>query len=395
MKFLKRKTRAEPRQTAVIVQTPGGDIILPEGYIEVSKTAPVRRCAHKIADMVSNMTIMLMQNGENGDIRVKNGLSYKLDVMPSKHINRKNFLYKIVMDMIINGNSFVLPIFGENDFIEDLVLIDYGRVSMVSDGADGYKIIIGGAEFSPDEVLHFSLNPSERQPWRGTGYTKMVRDAVETLTQADITKKSFLRSKWKPSIIMSIDADAEELTDPKKRKNILGSYVSDTEQGEPWIIPAGEIDIKTIQPLTLNDLAIQDSITLDLRTIAASMSVPAFMVGIGNFNKDEYNNFISTVVMSIAQVLQQELTRKLLYAKDLYFKLNPKSLMQYALSEKVSFVKEMVGGGMLTRNEGRCEFDYSPVDNEGMNDYIVLENYIPVNKVGEQKKLTGGESNEG
>ena len=30
------------------------------------------------------------------------------------------------------------------------------------------------------------------------------------------------------------------------------------------------------------------------------------------------------------------------------------------------------------------KFDYSPVDAEGMDDYSVLENYIPVDKIGEQ-----------
>ena len=60
-----------------------------------------------------------------------------------------------------------------------------------------------------------------------------------------------MRSKWKPSLIISIQADTEELQDKELRKKILGSYTDTTEAGEPWLIPAGEIDIKTVQPLTL------------------------------------------------------------------------------------------------------------------------------------------------
>ena len=97
--------------------------------------------------------------------------------------------------------------------------------------------------------------------------------------------------------------------------------------------------------------------------------------------------------MSIAIIIQQELSKKLLYSPNMYFKLNPKSLMQYNLTEQVQFVKELVAGGMLNRNEGRTEFDYAPVDVDGMNDYIVLENYLPIADVGKQKKLVqvGGE----
>ena len=48
----------------------------------------------------------------------------------------------------------------------------------------------------------------------------------------------------------------------------------------------------------------------------------------------------------------------------------------------------------MSRNEGRCELDYAPVDQQGMDEFIVLENFIPVAKVGDQKKLKqGGEKN--
>jgi hypothetical protein len=45
---------------------------------------------------------------------------------------------------------------------------------------------------------------------------------------------------------------------------------------------------------------------------------------------------------------------------------------------------------MINRNEGRNSFDYSPV--EGLNEFIVLENFIPVADVGNQEKLKGGEN---
>ena len=113
------------------------------------------------------------------------------------------------------------------------------------------------------------------------------------------------------------------------------------------------------------------------------------MVGIDAYNRDAYNNFVSTTIMSFARIIEQELTRKILYKPEWYFKMNPKSLMQFSLSEKTAFVKDMLSIGLLNRNEGRAEFDYSPVDVEGMNDYAVLENYIKVGDIDKQKKLKG------
>lgn len=390
--FRKRKqTRADP-VALWLNGADASDILCPVGYTPLSKNEEVRRCVHKIADLVSNMTIMLMENGQDGDRRIKNELSKKVDVYPCGDMTRKNFIYKIVTDMCLTGNSVILPKV-QDALLNDLSILQCDRIHINKAGAS-YKISYNGKTYDPDEVLHFVLNPDDDSPFKGQGYTNMVKETVKNLLQENATKSGFLRSKWKPSLIISVSADAEELQDKELRRKILGSYTDTTEEGEPWLIPAGEIDVKTIQPLTLNDLAIQDGITLDIKSIAAAFGVPAFMVGVGTFNKDEYNNFVATTIMSMAIIIQQELTKKLLYSPSMYFKFNPKSLMQYSLPEQMGFVKEMVAGGMLSRNEGRTEFDYAPVDKEGMNDYIVLENYVPVDKVGDQKKLSGGKQNE-
>lgn len=382
--WFSKKKRADP----VAVWLNGGDAretLCPVGYTPLSKNEVVRRCIYKIADLISDMTIMLMENGENGDRRLKNELSKKVDVYPSRNMTRKNFVMRIVTDMYLSGNAVVLPEVS-GGLLTNLKILPYKDTYFDQDG-DSYRIRCRGATYYPDEVLHFALNPDDDYPYKGAGYTDMIRQTVENLVQASTTKTAFLQSKWKPSLIISVNADIEELRDTGMRENILGSYTETTRVGEPWLIPSGEINVEQVKPMTLNDLAIQDGITLDLQSMAAAFGIPPFMLGVGTFNKEEYNNFIASRIMSDAINIQQELTRKLLYSPTMYFKFNPKSLMQYSLPEQMGFVKEMVAGGMMNRNEGRTEFDYAPVDKEGMNDFIVLENYVPVGRVGDQKKL--------
>ena len=368
------------------------DILCPSGYTPLNKNEEVQKCAHKIADLVSNMTIMLMENGKNGDKRVYNELSKKVDIYPNENMTRKQFVYRIVRDMIDTGNSVVLPVI-KDGLIADLQILDISCVSFEKSDT-GYRIRYKGKYYLPEEVLHFVLVPKQDEPWRGEGLANQLKDTIGNLVQANATKTAFLKSKWKPSMIISIMADIEELEDEEQRKKILGSYTKTTELGEPWLIPAGELDIKEIRPLSLQDLAIQDSITLDKKVVASAFGVPGFLVGCGEYKTEEYNNFISGTIGSYAMIIQQELSKKLIYKPEWYFKLSPRSLMQYNLKEKTSYVKEMVSSGMLTRNEGRNEFDYSPVDNAGMDEYIVLENFVPVSKVGNQKKLNGGMKND-
>lgn len=370
------------------------DVISSDLYTPLSKNEEILNCVYKIADLVSNMTIMLMQNDKNGDIRVKNELSKKIDINPNHLTTRKQFIFRIVTDMCVYGNSICYPIY-EGEHLKDLIVWDMTQVEISETLKDGsYYITYGGYQYYPNELLHFVLYPRSDCYWKGSGILLLLKNTIENLTQANTTKKAFLKSKWKPSLIISVNSDVETLQTEVGRDKILNSYISDNEQGKPWLIPAGEIDIKTIQPLTLNDLAIQDSITLDKKIVASAIGLPSFLVGVGDFNMNEYNNFISTKIMSFANIIQQELTKKLLYSPNLYFKMNIKSLMQYNIADKMKFVHEMVTTGLLSRNEARCEFDYAPVDVDGMNDYNVLENYIPVNKLGEQKKLKDGEKNE-
>ncbi len=378
------------RQTPVAFWLQGEDaknVLVPAGYLPITKNEEIRKCIHKIADLVSSMTIMLMENGTDGDIRLKNELSKKIDVYPNNYMVRKNFIYKIVSDMISTGNSVVMPKV-QDGLLDNLTIWDINNVSFYGN-TESYYIQYRMQKFDPDEVLHFVLIPDDLLPYKGQGFIPIVKDTIANIVQANATKTGFLQSKWRPSLIIKVESDAEGMQIKEEREKILNSYVGDTESGEPWIIPASEIDVKEVRPLSLQDLAIQESIELDKKAVASAFGVPAFMMGVGNFNRDEYNNFISSVIMPIAKVIEQEMTKKLVYAPTWYFRFNAKSLMQYNLGELTTHVKEMVAGGMMNRNEGRNSFDLSPV--EGLNEFVVLENYIPVQDVGNQKKLKGGD----
>jgi HK97 family phage portal protein len=359
------------------------EILLPAGFMPVVKNEEVKKCIHRIADLVSSMTIMLMENGDTGDIRLKNELSKKIDINPNNRMIRKNFIYKIVSDMISNGNAVVYPKIS-GGLLDNLIIWDIDSVSYRGDLED-YSIGYKGQVFDPDELLHFVLIPDDLFPYRGVGFAPVLKDAIANIVQANTTKTGFLRSKWRPSLIIKVESDAEGMQIKEEREKILNSYVGDTETGEPWIVPASEIDVKEIRPLSLQDLAIQDSLTLDKKAVASAFGVPAYMLGVGTFSKDEYNNFISSTIMPIARIIEQELSKKIVYSPKWYFRFNQKTLYQYDLAELTGHVKEMIGGGMMNRNEGRNAFDLSPV--EGLDEYAVLENFIPVSDIGKQKKL--------
>ena len=242
-----------------------------------------------------------------------------------------------------------------------------------------------GVQHNPDDFLHFVWNPDKRFPWKGNGITVALRDIAKNLKQAGTTKQGFMESKWKPSIIVKVDAIGDEFADPEKRRNILDDYVATSRAGEPWILPAEQFQIEQIRPLSLNDLALKDSVELDKKDVASLLGIPPFVLGVGQYNKLEWDNFINTVIMSICKILEQEMTRKLILSDKWYWKFNVSSLYSYDLKSISEVYLQWFRNGLIIGNEARDKIGLPPM--EGLNKLVMLENFIPVDRLGDQKKL--------
>lgn len=390
-KRIRPQARAEPTQkrSVVLVNGSGWDEITCMGYTSLDHNPEIVTAVDTIARLVGSMTIYLMENAEDGDIRIRDELAKKVDINPNSYMTRSNFIQWIVKNLFLDGrgNVVVWPD-TRRGILRDLVPIPPALVSFIPDGW-GYKIIADGKEYAPDEMLHFAINPGSYYPWKGEGFQISLADVANNLKQAAATEKGFMSSKWKPSIIVKVDALIDEFSSPEGRQNLLNSYLATEEPGTPWIIPAENFQVEQVKPLTLSDLALADMVTLDKKTVASILGVPSFVLGVGEFKRDEWNNFIKSRIMPIARMIEQELTKKLLYSPNRFFRFNSRSLYNYDLKDMAQVADDQYIRGIMTGNEVRDWIGLSPLP--GLNELVILENYIPAGMIGQQNKLNGGE----
>lgn len=360
------------------------------GYTSLADNPEVFTACRRIASLISSMPIMLMQNGENGDTRIFNELSRKIDIEPNSRMTRRTWMETIVMNLLLygRGNS-VATVHTWSGYIRNITPVPADQVSFIPslDGRD-YRIQVNGRTYHPDDILHFVDNPDRYYPWKGKGMQVVLQDVATTLKQANKTKKGFMSSKWKPSIVVKVDAMIDEFSSPEGRQKLLNDYVKNSEAGEPWLIPAEQFEVEQIRPLSLADLAISDSVNIDKRTVAAVLGVPPFLLGVGEYDQKAWNAFISSTVRVIAQEIEQELTKKLILNPNWYLKFNIRSLMDWDLQTIASVFGELRKQGVVDGNEVRDQIGMSP--REGLNELVMLENYIPTDRLGDQSKLNGG-----
>ena len=383
----KKKRAREPTQkrSVAFVTNSGWETLECAGYTSLAHNPEVTTAVDTIARLIGSMTIHLMENTENGDIRVRNELSRKVDIDPNRYMTRSAFVQWIIKTMMLDGNGNPET---RRGILRDLQPIPAAFASFIPDGF-GYKVVISGREYDPDNVLHFALNPGSYYPWLGEGYRVALSDVANNLKQAAATEKGFMSSKWKPSIIVKVDSLTDEFSSPEGRRKLLEDYVETTEAGEPWMIPADQFSVEQVRPLTLSDLALADFVQLDKRTVAAILGVPPFVLGVGDFHREAWNNFISSTIMPIARAIEQELTRKLLVSPNWFFRFNVRSLYNYELRDMAQVADDQFVRGIMTGNEVRDWIGMPPL--EGLNELVILENYIPRGMIGDQNKLNGGE----
>ena len=361
----------------------GGGSELPAGYHRLLDSPEISACINRIAAIISGATIYLMENTDEGDVRVHDELARFVDINPWPNMaTRQSWMNWIVTTLLGEGDgeAFVLPRTSGGKFtaLEPMP----GAVS-IDNPAGGYFVQWRGYTYAPDEVLHFRLYADPDRPWKGRGVRVQANRLAASLNTTSQLKDMLNSPDYKPPRIVAVNSD-NAFSDEAERENFRESYLSESKDGKPWILPADLVKIEQIKPMSLTDLAVKDTVELDKKTATAIFGVPGFTLGIGSFSEAEHNHAVRTVYVPICQGIEQELTLKLLASPRRYFKISRRRLYAYDLKNLIDMDLAMADRGYLNGDEVRADMDLDPV---GLTERVRLENYILNEDTGKQKKL--------
>ena len=385
----RRGVKADNKQAVAVWLRGSG--VCPEGYHRLTDCPEYRAVVDAYAAVIGSATIYLMENGKQGDKRLHNALSRKIDIEPWSLGTRQIWVSWIVSTMLGegDGNAYVLPhIDLNNGNLLDLEPMP-GAVAQPIDSGRDYRVLWQGKLYPRDTVIPFRIYPDPDSPWRGRGWKASADNILKSLAQTEAVKSNLSSPDYQPPMIVYVDLDQDIFGDSEREK-FRHQYLEDVERGKPWVLPSDVAKVDRWQPLNLSDLAIKDGVELDRKALASLTGTPAFMLGVGAFNKEEYNNWIRSRVLPICQAITQPLTLCLLDNPKWYFVMPEKRLYNYTPMELVSMGLALADHGFANGDEVR---DMAMLDPAGLTEFRALENFIPYDMAALQNKLqpqTGG-----
>ncbi len=192
-KRTERSQSVSPNQIGLWLNS--GDLCC-SGYTKLSDNPEIQTACLRIAELIGSMTIYLMANTQNGDVRIQNELSRLIDIHPNGNMTRSHWMTVNIMNLLLygQGNAIVVPHTYEG-YLRSLEPISASRVTFMPIGNSyrEYRVLIDGIAKDPDNLMHFAYNPDPIYLWKGQGVTVTLRDIATNLKQGQKTINAFKR----------------------------------------------------------------------------------------------------------------------------------------------------------------------------------------------------------
>jgi HK97 family phage portal protein len=324
---------------------------------------------------------------------------------PWDRAGRVQLVMALLGPLLVHGNSTIRVDEGRSGRIQ-FATRDWRRmrpIQVFPSSISGWETDEDGGPaetLTADQVLHLAwwspLGPIGVSPLQQLGVTISVEEAAQRFQRAMLAN-----SARPPSAVtadkefLGIDRDERTLLLQQLREDITTLYAGPENGGRPALLPPG-LDWKAVGH-TAVEAALIEQRRVAREEVAAVYQIPPPMIGI--LDKATYANItvqremaytdaLGPPLVLIEEAINAQVIRALLREPDLYVEFDFAGVLRGDRLKEVQAIREAIGTGVLTPNEGRRALNY-PASTDPLADELFMpaNNLQPLSNVA----ATGGD----
>lgn len=341
-------------------------------------------CAVKLlSESVSQIPLNVCERLSDGDI-IKledHPLTRILSRNPNSYQTKIDFFSKVMVDMCLEGNSYVYIERNGAGVPIDLYCMDAGKVEVVhtSEGLF-YTDQNNKKTYSSEEILHFKSLSLDG--YKGISPIKQCKQAIGWGIAVETYGNTFFSNGAKLSGVLSTDRQMSQIAIERLKQSFQENYASLNDSNKTLILEEGlkfqqvSISNEQAQFLSSRDMAVQE--------IARVFNIPPHMLK--DLSKSSFNNieqqsteFVRYSIMPYLTSMEQEMDLKLFKESEsgkVFTTFDANSMLRGSANDRAEFYDKMVKIGAMTINEVRERENMNKADTG--DDLYMPQNMMPV-----------------
>lgn len=375
-KSIRRLFSRETSASASVGPRSGGSFIdMPGSMGTVSlNIATVYRCVSLLSESVANLPLQyLVSRGGVFAEDKKSDYHYLLNVQPDTAYSAFDFWTKVVQDMLLRGNAYIVPFYTSSSVPYRLALCSPGSVvhdtlNDVYHVNDVNNAVYG--DFAEDEIIHIKNMTFDGK--KGLSTLAYARMTLGIASAGDKETYNRFSSGGNVRGLVCNDTsvrgygeyadDQLEKTAERLNEVYLGSQ-------ERFISVPGQVELKTFS-LSSTDMQFLESRKFTVREICRFFGVhPSFVFDdtSNNYKSAEMANvaFLSNTLNPILRKIENELERKLMsraLSGKCLFHFDRRGIYAADLESRTDYQTKALAAGIYTVNELRAQENLAPVE---------------------------------
>ena len=382
--FVPKDNKAEQRSLSYTTPFGSGTNVSPDTALTFTAVWAAIRL---LTESVSSLPISVYRVENNGDKTeaVKESLYSLLKYKPNSYQNKITFFEKIMMDLCVNGNSYVYIERNRLARVTGLYCMNYEDMTIIQkDNQLFYENGETGEVYNSNDLLHF---------------TGMTTDGIKGLSPIDQCKKAigwgmaieeygntFFKNGAKLSGVLSTDRSLSETAIDRLRKSFNNTYSQLSGSNQTAILEEG----LTFKPVGISPDQAQflASRTFSLEEICRIWNIPPHMLA--DLSKSSFNNiemqsqeFVTYTLLPYLTRIENEMNLKLFRTSDvgkLFIKFNVGGLLRGNTKDRSEFYTKMINTGVMSINEVRALEDLNKI--EDGDKHFMQMNMTTIEKIG-------------